>query len=377
MSSAPTVSKKMSPKTWIEKYRPKTMDEVAMDPLVRRQVDSFELLTLPHLILSGLPGTGKTSTALLIAKKLLTNQDAYMELNASDNRGISMITSLTTNFIRKQFEDPRKIIILDEADNITKKAQEQLINVMECYPNVRFILTCNDMGNIIEGVQSRCMLFSFKRLGTEELCLKLRSILLCENATVESDDVLRTIIRMSDHDIRCCLNYLQSLVEISPCRHLTVKDTTDTLRVPSLQSIHCWMCGAVTDNSAVCCAETEGATENSAETEGATENGATQNGPTESKPTFDRFIGVYFELIQSGFGNNDVLNMIVCYFENQLSHCPTNYDVVSPPRSRFDRDTILRVLRATHDAHFKMIQTTDGDELLMIRCVHSIYEILR
>jgi DNA polymerase III delta prime subunit len=333
----------MAPKTWIEKYRPKSLDEVAMDALVRRQINSFELTTLPNLILSGAPGTGKTSTAILIARKLLSNSDAYMELNASDNRGISMIASLTTNFIRKQFEDSRKIIILDEADNITKKAQEQLISVMECYPNVCFVLTCNDMGNIIEAVQSRCMLFAFKRLPTDELCQKLRVILSAEKATIESDEVLRSIIRLSDNDIRCCLNYLQSLVEVNERRHVSVADVSATLRLPSLQSIHCWMSLAAT-------------------------------------VSFDTFVATYFDLMQSGFGNSDVLNMIVCYYENLIGASAVCYDTVA--RREIERETEQKreiafgVLRIVHDAHFRMIQTTDGDELLMIRCVADIHALL-
>jgi DNA polymerase III delta prime subunit len=322
-------------KTWTEKYRPKTIDEVEMDATVRRQLEAFELSNLPHLIISGDPGTGKTSTACILARKLLTNMEACMELNASDNRGISMISSLADNFIRKQFEDKRKIIILDEADNITKKAQEQLINVMECYPDVRFIMTCNQMSNIISGVQSRCMLLVFKRLSKLELMNKLRSVLATEKVTFETDEVLELIIMLSDHDIRCCLNYLQSLADIDENRHITIRSITSTLRVPSLSVIEDWM----------------------------------------SMTSLDERICRYYELIRGGFCNNDIINMIICYFDRQLVTNATS-SAKTPLVVRLrDRKTILEILRATHETHFKIVQTTD-DELLMIQYLHTVSDLL-
>ena len=162
---------------WIEKYRPQTIDEIELDESIRCQLKQYTLESLPNIIICGLPGTGKTSTALIIAKRLLTCTDACIELNASDNRGITMINDLTNNFVRKQFVDTRKIIILDEADNITKKAQQQLINLIENYPNIRFIMTCNSINCMIEALQSRCVLLQFDRLNTACLNKKLSSII--------------------------------------------------------------------------------------------------------------------------------------------------------------------------------------------------------
>lgn len=160
-------------------------------------------------MLFGAPGSSKTTTAIAIAKKLGAE---YVELNASDNRGINMISDLVNTFCRAVSSDPGriKIIILDEADNITKKAQQQLINFMENYPNIRVFFTCNDFDQMIEPLQSRCMLMKFPRPSSERSVEVLSHILVKEGVPYETEYV-RRIVKESGGDLRIAINNTQAV----------------------------------------------------------------------------------------------------------------------------------------------------------------------
>ena len=202
---------------WTEKYRPKKIDEIILDKIIYSKIkEIIDNKIMPNLIITGSPGTGKTSTILCIARNVLNDyySDGVIELNASDNRGLDTINNNIIHFCKKKLKIPsslHKIIILDEADNVTKKAQNVLSNLMEQYEkNTRFAFTCNDSSKIIESLQSRCMIFRYNKINNENMILKLKDICKKENVSY-TEDGLNSLIFLSDGDIRQCINNLESI----------------------------------------------------------------------------------------------------------------------------------------------------------------------
>ena len=209
---------------WIEKYRPKNIGEIILDDQLKTKIENMTNNNiLPNLIITGPPGTGKTSTIFCIAKKILGNyyKDVLLELNASDNRGLEIINNSIIHFCKKKINgnltnDPltgnemKKIIIFDEADNITKKAQNVLANLMEEYTNnTRFCFTCNDSSQIIESIQSRCLILHYKPMDRENIKKKLMHICNKENVNYNNSG-LEAIIFISQGDIRQAINNLEA-----------------------------------------------------------------------------------------------------------------------------------------------------------------------
>ncbi len=167
---------------WTEKYRPKTLDEIVdQEEIVTRLKEFVKKGTMPHCLFAGPPGTGKTTAALCLARDLFGErfQDVFMELNASDERGIDVVRTTVKEFARMASLStvPFKILVLDEADNMTGDAQSALRRTMEQYTrSCRFILSCNYSGRIIEPIQSRCALFRFSPLPEEKIVEYLHKI---------------------------------------------------------------------------------------------------------------------------------------------------------------------------------------------------------
>ena len=157
---------------WIEKWRPKNFEDIiGQEAIVRRVKAMVEQKSIPHLLFTGPAGSGKTSLSLVIAKQLYGNswRENFLELNASDDRGIDVVRNTIKDFARtKSIGDvPFKIIYLDECDSLTKEAQQALRRTMENYAAVtRFVLSCNYSSKIIDPIQSRCTIFRFR--GIEE-----------------------------------------------------------------------------------------------------------------------------------------------------------------------------------------------------------------
>ena len=160
---------------WTEKYRPSDFSEIKGQKEIVKRVKAFvEQQNLPHLMFSGPAGVGKSTLAIVVAKKLFENQwrHNFLELNASDTRGIDTIRINVKDFARtKSIGDvPFKIIFLDEADAFTREAQQALRRIMENYTQTcRFILSCNYSSKIIEPIQSRCVIFRFKQLDKKDI----------------------------------------------------------------------------------------------------------------------------------------------------------------------------------------------------------------
>jgi replication factor C subunit 2/4 len=202
---------------WVEKYRPKTSDEILLDPFIKEKIDKIiETKSIPNMIITGIFGSGKTSTILILAKKIYDNPDVYnenvLELNASDDRGLSIINNTILPFCKKKTKNETyKLVILDEADSITTKAQNLLSNIIAEYrKNTRFVFICNDCSQIIESIQSRCMIIKYNRISKEFLYSKVVSICVNENITY-TEEGIESLLFISDYDIRQIINNLECI----------------------------------------------------------------------------------------------------------------------------------------------------------------------
>ena len=186
-------------------------------------------MKLPHMLFYGPPGTGKTSTILALAKELFGPEmfrTRVLELNASDERGISIVREKVKDFARMQLSNPPpnykdrypcppyKIIILDEADSMTQDAQSALRRTMETYSKItRFCLICNYVTRIIDPLASRCSKFRFKTLDQGNALKRLEEIATNENVNLETGAV-DTLIKCSEGDLRKAITFLQSATKL-------------------------------------------------------------------------------------------------------------------------------------------------------------------
>jgi len=200
---------------WIEKYRPVRLDDiVGQDEIVRRLKSYVKTKNLPHLLFSGPPGVGKTAASISIVKEIYGDawRNNFIELNASDERGIDIIRHKVKDFARMAplGDADFKVIFLDEADALTNDAQSALRRTMERYSaTTRFILSCNYSSKIIEPIQSRCAVYRFRALSGEAVLKRIKFIVGEEKLTV-SDGGLSAIEYVASGDMRKAINALQA-----------------------------------------------------------------------------------------------------------------------------------------------------------------------
>ncbi len=219
---------------WTEKYRPKKLSEiVGQEAIVDRLQAYVKAGSMPHLCFSGPAGVGKTTAAICLANELIGGiGHDFLELNASDERGIDIMrskdqqkqeaTSLKDFARTRPISGKFKIIFLDEADALTRDAQQALRRTMEKYTSTcRFILSCNYSSKIIEPIQSRCAIFRFKKIPKEQITEYLEGILKSEKVTYDSKG-LDAVLYVAEGDMRKAINLMQSAAMLGSVTEDTV-----------------------------------------------------------------------------------------------------------------------------------------------------------
>jgi replication factor C small subunit len=196
---------------WVEKYRPTKLDGyVWRDNAQKRQVESWiKEKSIPHLLLSGTPGIGKTTMAKILVNEIGIEDADLLEVNASRETGIDFIRNKIVPFISAIAWGPFKVVLLDEADRLSPQAQDSLKGIVEEYSSfARFILTCNNPNMVVPALHSRCQQFHFTKLDQTEFTARCATILVEEN--VEFDlETLDLYVSTTYPDLRKCINLLQ------------------------------------------------------------------------------------------------------------------------------------------------------------------------
>ena len=233
---------------WVEKYRPTDLDSIVGNETA---INQFKMIAInkniPHMILAGTPGTGKTTSVICISKILLQDEfnNSFLELNASDECGIEVIRNKITTFCKKKVSLPEgihKIIFLDEVDSMTSTAQQALRRIIELHAtSTRFIMACNSSTKIIEAIQSRCSVVRFTKISIEDM--KKRIIKICELENIKyTDDGLNMLLENANGDMRKAINNLQSIQTTYGCiNNETVNKTIDNPDVKIVEKMfnHC------------------------------------------------------------------------------------------------------------------------------------------
>ena len=229
---------------WVEKYRPKKISELVNQKEIISSIKSLlkNQAEIPHLLFSGSAGVGKTTTALCISKEILGEywRDYTLELNASDERGINMVRERVKKFSRFAGLDtkiPFKIIILDEADEMTSDAQTALRRIIEDTAKIcRFILIANNLSKIISPIQSRCVIFKFTRITDNDIISQLNFIAKKEN--VKSDvKGLSAICDYTEGDLRHAINILQAAASSGNVTESVVKSVVGLTKSKDVQDV--------------------------------------------------------------------------------------------------------------------------------------------
>ncbi|CAL5994654.1 Replication_factor C [Hexamita inflata] len=233
-------------KPFVELYRPQTLSEVVGNQQTVERLKYFvDNGNLPNILFSSPPGMGKTTIAHCLGRQMLADQfkQAFIELNASDERNISDIRERVRTFAQLQVTLPvgrHKIVFLDECDAMTSQAQLALRRIMEdCGDSTRFILACNIVSKVVEPLQSRCCVITLQPPSVEDIITRLRQI--CEKASIKAGpEALRLLADLADGDVRNAVNNLQT-ASLALQKQLTeagIRDVLDFIDVNQVGKIY-------------------------------------------------------------------------------------------------------------------------------------------
>tara|TARA_B100000029_G_C17417853_1_gene903156 strand:- start:45 stop:1001 length:957 start_codon:yes stop_codon:yes gene_type:complete len=229
---------------WVEKYRPKVLSELVNQKDIKGSLSGLikNQSEIPHLLFSGSAGVGKTTTAICVSREILGDvwRDYTLELNASDERGINMVRERVKKFSRFAGFDsqiPFKIIILDEADEMTADAQTALRRIIEDTAKFcRFILIANNISKIIDPIQSRCAVFKFTRIEEKDIIEQLKIISKKEKIKVD-DKGLNEITKYAKGDMRHAINLLQAVASTGNITQSSVKSTAGLTKTNDVSGV--------------------------------------------------------------------------------------------------------------------------------------------